>query len=135
MRKYKTNNIKRGDIFYAELEGRGCQQKGIRPVVVYSNNMNNYHSPTLNIFPVTKQMKDLCVHVYIEGCGLREPSMVLCEQIRTINKDQLLEKIGTLTDEDMERIDDAVDIQFGRKPRPSTRRDYIKRFGDPFEVA
>lgn len=106
---------KRCDIFYAKLEGKGSQQKGIKPVLIYSNNTNNAFAPTMNVFPLTSKLKDLLVHVLIEGYGLSEPSMVLVEQITTINKDQLKGYIGTISDLDMARVERASDIQFGRK--------------------
>lgn len=113
----RPNNIKgvfRGDIYYANIEGQGCVHSGRRPVLIYSNRANNIYSPTVNVIPLTKQIKYLCVHVKIEGCGLREPSVVLPEQITTIDKSQLLCKIGSITDEYMEQVDKAVDIQLGR---------------------
>lgn len=122
-------SIKRGDIYYAKLVGSGSQQVGIRPVVIYSNNTNNCYSPTVNVMPITSEMKELCVHVFVEGCGLPKPSMVLAEQITTINKTQLKDKIGRMTGEYMNLIDNAVDIQFGRKVAERERRD------NPFEVA
>lgn len=120
----KGLSIKRGDIFYAQLHGIENQQTGMRPVIVYSNNTNNIFSPTIQVIPVSSELKELCVHVLIEGFGLREPSMALLEQFTTINKTQLGARIGSLSSEYMSKIDTAADIQFGRKP--STRYD------DPF---
>lgn len=117
--------IRRGDIFYAELYGTGNQQVGVRPVIIYSNNTNNIFAPVLQAIPVSSELKELCVHVLIEGFGLKEPSMALLEQITTINKTQLREKIGSLSTEYMNKIDQAADIQFGRKT-------YIKQ-DDPFK--
>lgn len=117
---YDTNqidlkNIRRCEIYFAELNGEGSQQKGKRPVIIYSNDRNNIESPTVNVIPMTTKTKDLCVHVTIAGCGLREKSIAIIEQITTINKTQLLYKIGTLTDRYVALIDDAVDLQLGRK--------------------
>ena len=91
--KYSTRkNIRKGDVYYAELVGFGNQQIGTRPVVIYSNNVNNIFSPTLNVIPITTELKDLCVHVRIKGCGLKTESTALVEQITTINKTQLKNK-------------------------------------------
>lgn len=111
---YKSS-IKRGDIYYAKLLGFGNQQTGIRPVLIYSNNTNNVFSPTVNVMPITAELKELCVHVNIKGCGLKSESMILVEQITTINKTQIKNKIGRLTSEYMDLVDIAADIQFGRK--------------------
>ena len=108
------NQILRGDIYYARLKGEGSQQDATRPVIIYSNNKNNLFSPTVQVIPLTTKMKELCVHVLIEGCGLREPSMALLEQLTVINKTQLKEKIGVLTDDYMDKLNEAADIQFGR---------------------
>ena len=126
--KIMRQNIRRGDIFLAELSGKGSQQTGVRPVIVYSNNTNNMFSPTLNVIPLSAELKSLCVHVLIEGCGLREPSMALLEQITTINKTQVRQKIGKLTLDHMREIDRAADIQLGRNKKES-------RAEDPFRVA
>lgn len=123
-------SIRRGDIFYAELIGRGSQQTGLRPVIIYSNNTNNIFSPTLNVIPLSAELKELCVHVLIEGCGLKEPSMALLEQLTTINKTQIKYKIGKLTLNYMKEIDRAADIQLGRK---AVERESIAE--DPFKVA
>lgn len=123
----KEPKIKRGDIFYAELYGIENQQIGTRPVIIYSNNTNNRFAPTVQVIPLSSELKELRVHVLIEGFGLREPSMALLEQFTTINKTQLREKVGSLSSEYMIKIDKAADLQFGRKS-------YIKQ-DDPFKVA
>ena len=109
--------IKRGEIYYAELFGVGSVQTGIRPVIIYSNDTNNKHSTTVNVIPITAEMKELCVHVLIENskCGLKEKSMALPEQITTIDKVQLRSKVGKLDVKCMDKIDAAMDIQLARK--------------------
>ena len=70
--------VKRGEIYYAELYGVGSVQTGSRPVLVYSNNENNRHSSTINVIPLTAELKSLCVHVLVEEyleCGLKEKSI------------------------------------------------------------
>lgn len=123
-------NIKRGDLYTAILDGKGNQQNGKRPVLIYSNNKNNINAPTVNILPLSGEIKDLCVHVLIKGFGLRTESIILPEQITTINKTQLVRKIGTIDKKLMEKVDIAVDIQLGRIPFT------INMFkNNPFEVA
>lgn len=107
--------IKRGELYYAELTAKGSIQGGIRPVLIYSNNLNNHYSTTLNVIPLTKEDKELCVHVKIEGCGLLYTSMALLEQITTINKSQLKHRIGEVDEECLCKINEAADIQLGRK--------------------
>ena len=121
---WKSFNVRRGELYVAKLEGKGNQQKGKRAVVIYSNNGNNKKAPTLNVIPLTSKNKELCVHVLLEGHGLKCPSMALLEQITTINKNQLVKRIGQVSKYDMQRIDAAADIQFGRAP---VRRYTIKK--------
>ncbi len=109
--------VKRGEIYYAELYGVGSVQTGSRPVLVYSNNENNRHSSTINVIPLTAELKSLCVHVLVEEyleCGLKEKSMLLPEQLTTIDKSQLKSKVGKLSTIYMKKIDKAIDIQFAR---------------------
>lgn len=114
----KKTRIRRGEIYLADLncmDEFGCVQRGFRPVIVYSNDTNNTFCDTVQIIPVSGSLKKLCVHVEIEGCGLDKKSMAYAEQIRTINKRSLASRIGKLTQEYMYQLDDAVDIQLGRK--------------------
>lgn len=123
-------NVRRGEIYTAALVGRGNQQTGTRPVLIYSNNKNNFNAPTVNVLPLTGEIKDLRVHVRIEGYGLKMPSVAMPEQITTINKSQLLRKIGMLDKMLMDKVDTAVDIQLGRLPFS------LNIFNtNPFEVA
>lgn len=111
-----NEKIHKGDIFCANLlNGQGSQHKGVKYVIVFSNNANNIHAPTINVIPLTSQLKKLCVHVEIEGCGLTKKSMALVEQITTINKTQLLYKVGRLSNTYIKQIYEALDIQTGRK--------------------
>ena len=109
--------VKRGEIYYAELYGVGSVQTGSRPVLVYSNNENNRYSSTINVIPLTAELKSLCVYVLVEEyleCGLKEKSMLLPEQLTTIDKSQLKSKVGKLSTTYMKKIDKAIDIQFAR---------------------
>ena len=110
----------RGDIWHAELpNGVGSIQGGIRPVVIISNNLNNSFSTTVTVACVTSQCKrlDIPTHVMITSPFLQMDSEVLLEQIMTVNKNQLTDRIGKVSSEDQERIDEAARIQLGIKER------------------
>ena len=89
-----------GDIFWAELgrDADGSMQTGGRPVLVISNNKANQHSPVITVIPITSKMckAELPTHVLIKECGLKKPSIVLAEQITSINKDRLERKMGSI---------------------------------------
>lgn len=112
-------NVHRGDVFYATLTGDGSIQYGIRPVIIVSNEMNNKHSPTVNVVPLTSKIgkKLLPVHVNIdpnEENGLKMCSVVLGEQLTIINKTSLKgKKIGCVSNSIMEKIQNAIQIQLG----------------------
>lgn len=110
--------IKRGDIFYADLSPVvGSEQGGVRPVLIVQNDIGNKHSPTVIAAAITSQdMKSsLPTHINISaGCsGLDKNSVVLLEQIRTIDKKRLKEKRGTADKYFMSRVDQALSISFG----------------------
>ncbi|MDO5026405.1 MAG: type II toxin-antitoxin system PemK/MazF family toxin [Tissierellia bacterium] len=107
--------IKRGDLFYADLSPVvGSEQGGVRPVIIVQNNVGNKYSPTIIIAPVTSQMNKakLPTHVRLRGneFGLPKNSVALLEQIRTIDKRRLREKIGSFNKDIMAKIDDAIEI-------------------------
>ncbi len=111
-------DIKRGEVFYADLSPVvGCEQGGVRPVVIVQNDMGNKHSPTVIAAAITsKQDKTtLPTHILIKGntCGLTKDSIVLLEQIRTIDKKRLKEKTGELDTDDIGKINKALNISFG----------------------
>ncbi len=111
--------IKRGDMFYADLSPVvGSEQGGIRPVLVIQNNIGNKYSPTVIVSAITSQMNKnrLPTHIELdsEEFGLKADSVVLAEQIRTIDKSRLKEKIGHIdNDYIMNRIDNALGVSFG----------------------
>ena len=110
----------RGDIWLAELpDGVGSIQGGIRPVVIISNNLNNSFSTTVTVACVTSQCKrpDIPTHVMISSPFLQVDSEVLLEQIMTVNKNQLTTRIGKVTKEDQDRIDEAAMVQLGIKDK------------------
>ena len=110
--------INRGDLFSACLDPVvGSEQGGIRPVLVIQNDVGNRYSPTVIVLAVTGQLGKarLPTHVPIacEGTGLVKDSVVLAEQIRTLDKRRLRERIGTLKPETMARVGEAVKVSLG----------------------
>ena len=111
--------IKRGDMFYADLSPVvGSEQGGIRPVLIIQNDMGNKYSPTVIAAAITSQTNKtkLPTHIEIdsEKCGLKNNSVVLAEQIRTIDKSRLKEKIGHIDDNHiMSQINSALGVSFG----------------------
>ncbi len=110
--------VKRGDIFYADLSPVvGSEQGGIRPVLVVQNDVGNKYSPTIIVAAITSQINKakLPTHLELPGdeYGLSKNSVILAEQVRTIDKRRLKEKIGHLDDALMTKIDNALKISFG----------------------
>ena len=111
--------IKRGDMFYADLSPViGSEQGGIRPVIIIQNDLGNKYSPTVIAAAITSQTTKtkLPTHIEITGDkkGLKNNSVILAEQIRTIDKSRLKEKIGHIDDEFvMNRINNALEVSFG----------------------
>lgn len=110
--------VKRGDIFYADLSPVvGSEQGGIRPVLIIQNDVGNKYSPTVIVAAITSQINKAKLPTHIElnanEYGLIKDSVVLMEQVRTIDKKRLKEKIGHLSDELLIKIDEALAISFG----------------------
>jgi len=110
--------IKRGDIFYADLSPViGSEQGGVRPVLIVQNDIGNKYSPTVIATAITSQINKAKLPTHIEisaqEYGLAKDSVILLEQLRTIDKKRLKEKIGHLDDELMERINEALTISLG----------------------
>ena len=111
--------IKRGDMFYADLSPVvGSEQGGKRPVLIIQNDMGNKYSPTVIAAAITSQVNKnkLPTHIEIESdeFGLKSDSVILAEQIRTIDKSRLKEKIGHINDEEiMDKINNALGVSFG----------------------
>ncbi|QAT41264.1 type II toxin-antitoxin system PemK/MazF family toxin [Clostridium sp. JN-9] len=113
-----TMMMKRGDIFYADLSPVvGSEQGGVRPVIIIQNDIGNRYSPTVIVAAITSQINKakLPTHVEIssEEYGLNKDSVVLLEQIRTLDKKRLKDKIGHMTVEDMKKVDEALLISIG----------------------
>ena len=110
--------VKRGDIFYADLSPVvGSEQGGMRPVLIVQNDTGNRHSPTVIAAAITSQTgkAKLPTHISLTGrdVGLTKDSIVLLEQIRTIDKRRLREHMGHLDENQMAQVDDAIAVSFG----------------------
>ena len=111
-------NIRRGDIYYADLSPVvGSEQGGIRPVLIVQNNVGNRFSPTVIAAAITSQQSKakLPTHIpmHADTSGLSKDSVVLLEQVRTIDKRRLKEKMGTVDAHSMNAVDNAISISFG----------------------
>lgn len=110
--------IRRGDIYYADLSPVvGSEQGGVRPVVIVQNDVGNKYSPTVIAAAITSKINKAKMPTHIEinaeTFGLPKDSVVLTEQIRTIDKRRLKERIGHLDDEYMTKVNDALSVSFG----------------------
>lgn len=111
-------SVKRGDIFYADLSPViGSEQGGLRPVLIVQNDIGNKYSPTVIAAAITSKMgkTQLPTHIDIHATevGLARDSVVLLEQIRTIDKQRLKEKMGHLDDNTMDAVNNAIAVSFG----------------------
>lgn len=110
--------VKRGDIYYADLSPVvGSEQGGMRPVLIVQNDTGTRHSPTVIAAAITSQMgkAKLPTHIELTGrsVGLTKDSVILLEQIRTIDKSRLKEKMGRLDGDTMTKVDNAIAVSFG----------------------
>jgi mRNA interferase MazF len=110
--------VKRGDVYFADLSPVvGSEQGGVRPVLVIQNDIGNRFSPTVIVAAITAQIQKakLPTHVEIDAkrYGFERDSVILLEQIRTIDKQRLTDKITHLDDEMMEKVDDALRVSIG----------------------
>ena len=110
--------IKRGDIYYAELNPViGSEQGGTRPVLIISNDIGNKHSPTVIIAAITSRVHTkakLPTHTAVSNYeGLDKDSVILLEQIRTLDKRRLKERMGHLDENMMNRVNAAIEVSFG----------------------
>ncbi len=111
-------NIKRGDIYYADLSPVvGSEQGGLRPVLIVQNDVGNRYSPTVIAAAITSRMGKtrLPTHIdiYANEVGLAKDSVILLEQVRTLDKKRLREKMGHLDGNVMERVNTAISVSFG----------------------
>ena len=112
------NMVKRGDIFYADLSPVvGSEQGGVRPVLIVQNDTGNRHSPTVIAAAITSQTGKARLPTHISlapaSCGLPKESVILLEQIRTLDKRRLREHMGRLDGALMDEVDRAIAVSFG----------------------
>ena len=116
--------VRRGDIYYADLSPVvGSEQGGMRPVLIIQNDVGNRYSPTVIAAAITSRMSKTKLPTHIDvtrgciekedGTGLMRDSVILLEQIRTLDKRRLGEKMGHLEEDMMRRVDEAITISFG----------------------
>ena len=110
--------VRRGEIYYADLSPVvGSEQGGVRPVLIVQNDVGNKHSPTVLAAAITSQREKAKLPTHIElraaSCGLSRDSVVLLEQIRTIDKRRLKERMGELDAPSMSQVNNALEISFG----------------------
>ena len=131
------STVRRGDIFYADLSPVvGSEQGGLRPVLIIQNDVGNRYSPTVIAAAITSRMgkAKLPTHIdiYADRVGLAKDSVILLEQIRTLDKRRLREKMGHLDDSVMEEVNNAIAVSFGlheglrNPPYEHLQRDPIK---------
>ena len=110
--------VRRGEIYYADLSPViGSEQGGMRPVLIVQNNVGNKYSPTVIAAAITSQKYKtrLPTHISVnaDNCGLQKDSVVLLEQVRTLDKQRLKERMGNLPDSEMNKINKALSVSFG----------------------
>ena len=110
--------MKRGEIYYADLSPVvGSEQGGVRPVLVVQNDVGNKYSPTIIVAAITSQINKAKLPTHIEisarEFGIPKDSVILLEQIRTIDKQRLKERICSLSNELMSRVDEAMRVSLG----------------------
>lgn len=115
--------VHRGEIYYADLSPVvGSEQGGVRPVLIIQNDVGNRYSPTVIAAAITSQREKakLPTHISLNAaeCGLTKDSVILLEQIRTIDKQRLKERMGEIPTATMQQVDYALEISFGLIPRP-----------------
>ena len=129
--------VRRGDIYYADLSPVvGSEQGGVRPVLIVQNDTGNRHSPTVIAAAITSQLgkAKLPTHIALaaQGSGLPRDSVILLEQIRTLDKKRLRERMGRVDSAVMEKVDAAIAVSFGlhEGSRDTGSRDAGARHGD-----
>ncbi len=110
--------VKRGEIYYADLSPVvGSEQGGVRPVLIVQNDIGNKHSPTVIAAAITSQKEKNKLPTHIElnasSCGLAKDSVVLLEQVRTLDKRRLKERMGELDSDAMSQVNNALSVSFG----------------------
>ena len=126
-----VRSVRRGDVYLADLDPAiGCEQGGIRPVLVLQNDIGNLHSPTTIVAAVTAKQtkKSLPVHMPISAYMLRTDSTLLLEQIRTIDKCRLKGYLGSISQMEMRDIDRALKLSIGLIPPAAARKKNSRKY-------
>ena len=116
---FVDTSVKRGDIYYADLSPVvGSEQGGIRPVLIIQNDTGNRYSPTVIAAAITSQTGKARLPTHIDlpvdqSCGLSRNSIILLEQVRTLDKKRLRERMGRVDSAVMEKVDAAIAVSFG----------------------
>jgi len=119
---FVDTSVKRGDIYYADLSPVvGSEQGGVRPVLIIQNDTGNRYSPTVIAAAITSQTGKAKLPTHIDlpvdhSCGLSRDSVVLLEQIRTLDKKRLREHMGRVDVQVMRKVDNAIAVSFGLHP-------------------
>ena len=112
-----NNTVRRGDIYYADLSPVvGSEQGGMRPVLIIQNDIGNRYSPTVIAAAITSRTDKARLPTHIEvglDSGLAKSSVILCEQIRTLDKKRLRDRMGHLDEETMTLVNEAISVSFG----------------------
>ncbi|MFD2830709.1 type II toxin-antitoxin system PemK/MazF family toxin [Corticicoccus populi] len=119
--------MKRGEVYLADLSPVvGSEQGGKRPVVIIQNNVGNYHSPTVIVAAITGRINKAKIPTHVEiskdTYNLDKDSVILLEQIRTVDKKRLMEKLTYLNDSKMKEVDRALKLSLGiEQPKPKKK--------------
>ena len=118
--------MKRGEVYLADLSPvEGSEQGGKRPVVIIQNNVGNYHSPTVIVAAVTGRINKAKIPTHVEiskeTYNLDKDSVILLEQIRTVDKKRLMEKLTYLKDDKMAEVDTALKVSLALDPKKKKR--------------
>lgn len=129
-RRVNKLNVRRGDIYYADLSPViGSEQGGIRPVLIVQNDVGNKYSPTVIAAAITSRISKsklpTHIEVYADKYGLARDSVILLEQIRTLDKKRLKEKMGHLDEDVMNQVNDAITVSFGLEDPGVVRQEFI----------
>ena len=117
----EQRDIKRGDIYYADLSPAiGSEQAGLRPVIVLQNDIGNKYSPVVIVAAITSKQKSKGMKTHIKigrNCGLDRDSVIMLEHIRTIDKSRLEKYISSADDADMYKVNKGIIVSFGLQER------------------
>ena len=121
-------NVRRGDIYYADLSPVvGSEQGGLRPVLIVQNDVGNRYSPTVIAAAITSRLgktrMPTHIDIHAERVGLAKDSVILLEQIRTLDKRRLKEKMGHLDEEMMSEVNTAIAVSFGLSASPRNEKE------------